>query len=941
MNLSFRPKLLVVIMAAVTMAVVGSALVFLYRASIAQTRVALRDMLVSEVALIESVAEFDARYFRDRPAMVATNETIQRVVKALKQTVRDKAREEFVLVWRQGGRIEAASARNDYDLTHPLLIPATGAGQVERMAVGERRGVMVGVDRKGDTVLAAFAPIPILHAGLLVKLKMAEVRAPFIRAAGIALSLAVFLVTAGAVLLLRLTNPLIRRLQVSESQQRAVLDHVLDGIITIDEGGIVQTFNTAAEGIFGYSAAEVVGRNVNMLMPEPDHSRHDMYLQNYLVTGQSKVLGTRLEVMGRRNGGVSFPIDLGVSEVRSGHYRLFTGVVRDIAERKRAEADLNRFKYVLDNTLDMIFMFDAETLQFVYANHGAMDGLGNTEAELLRMHAYDIKPLIPEPVFRSMIAPLLSEDKKALYFETLHRRKDGTDVPVDVHLQLVRERADGPGLFIAIARDITERKRIDRMKSEFVSTVSHELRTPLTSIRGSLGLLAGGVAGEMPDAARSLLEIATNNSERLSRLINDILDIEKIEAGQMKFDMSVFDVMPLVEKSLEMNRGLAEQYNVHFVLTETVPDSQVYADAERLLQVLANFLSNAAKFSPPGDVATVSVKALGHRVRVGVRDHGPGIPLEFRSRIFQKFSQADASDTRQKGGTGLGLSISKAIIERLGGEIGFDAESSDGTLFYFDLPEMGGVKVVPPEGNVGRRILVCEDDPAAAESLAAILRRNDYRVDIAESAAAAKRLLAQRDYGVMTVDISLPDQDGLSLIRELQAQERFRDLPMLVVSVSADREKKEFSGNFTVLDWLEKPFSQPHLLAALARARLKNAAGIARVLHVEDDEDIQKVVKALLEDQAEVTACDSLSQARDLLRGAAFDLAILDVGLPDGSGLDLLPLLAEGKMPTPVMIFSAQDISDQIPHEVAAVLVKSRTSNQKLLATIKQLMEHA
>ncbi|HCA26205.1 MAG TPA: hypothetical protein DEP05_00880, partial [Betaproteobacteria bacterium] len=925
--------------AAVTMAVAGGALVFLYRASIEQTRIGLRDMVVSEVALIESVAELGARYFRDRPTMTASDETILQVVKALRRTVRDKAREEFVLVWRNGGRIEAVSARNDYDLTHPLIIPATGPGEVERMAAGERSGVAVGVDQRGNTVLAAFAPIPILHAGLLVKLKMAEVRAPFIRAAGIALSLAVFLVTAGAVLLLRLTNPLIRRLQVSESQQRAVLDHVLDGIITIDEGGIVQRFNTAAERIFGYSSAEVVGHKVNMLMPEPDRSRHDMYLQNYLVTGHSKVIGNRLELVGRRNDGSLFPLDLGVSEIQSGHGRLFTGVVRDIAERKQAEEALNRFKYVLDNTLDMIFMFDADTLQFVYANHGAVDGLGNSEEELLQMHAYDITPLIPEPVFRSMIAPLLSEDKKALYFETVHRRKNGTDMPVDIHLQLVREHADSPGLFIAIARDITERKRIDRMKSEFVSTVSHELRTPLTSIRGSLGLLAGGVAGEMPDAARSLLEIATSNSERLSRLINDILDIEKIEAGQMKFDMSVFDLMPVVEQSLEMNRGLAEQYNVHFVLTETVPGSQVYADAERLLQVLANFLSNAAKFSPPGDVATVSVKAAGHRVRVEVRDHGPGIPLEFRGRIFQKFSQADASDTRQKGGTGLGLSISKAIVERLGGEIGFDTEPGGGASFYFDLPEMGGVIIAPPGGNVARRILVCEDDPAAAESLAAILRRNDYRVDIAESAAAAKRLLGQRDYGVMTVDISLPDQDGLSLMRELQAQERFRDLPMLVVSVSAGREKQEFSGNFTVLDWLEKPFSQPHLLAALARARLKNAEGTARVLHVEDDEDIQKVVRVLLEDQAEVTACASLAQARDLLRGAAFDLAILDVGLPDGSGLDLLPLLAEGKTPTPVMIFSAQDVGGQIPGEVAAALVKSRTSNQKLLATIHQLME--
>ncbi len=696
MNLNFRPKLLVVIMAAVTILVAGGVLVFLYRDSLTQTRIALHDMVLGEVALIGSIAEFDARYFRDHPAMTATDETIRQVVTALRQTARSKVREAFVLVWRVDGRIDTVSASNDYDLTKPLRVPATGAGQVERAAVGGRSGVTIGVDRRGETVLAAFAPIPFLHAGLLIKRRLADVRAPFIRAAGIALSLAIFLITAGAVLLLRLTDPLIRRLQASELQQRAVLDHVLDGIVAIDESGTVQTFNAAAERIFGYSAAEIVGQHVNLLVPEPDRHRCNMYLQNYLVAGQNNLLGTRIEVTGRRSDGSLFLMDLGISVIQSRHGHLFTGVVRDVAERKRAEADIQRFKYVLDHTLDMVFMFNADTLQFVYANHGTVNCLGYHETELLRMHAYDIQPLISESIFRSMIIPLLSGDKKALYFETLHRRNDGTDVPVDIHLQLVRERVGGPGLFIAIARDITERKRIDRMKSEFVSTVSHELRTPLTSIRGSLGLLTGGVAGEIPEAARSLLEIATSNSERLSRLINDILDIEKIEAGQMHFDMEVLDLMPLVEKSLQINQGLAERYNVHFVLTETVPDSQVYVDAGRLLQVLANFFSNAAKFSPPGDVVTIAVKVIDRRVRVSVRDHGPGIPFEFRSRIFQKFSQADASDTRQKGGTGLGLSISKAIIERLGGEIGFDTEPGEMSLFYFELPEMRGVKVIPP-----------------------------------------------------------------------------------------------------------------------------------------------------------------------------------------------------------------------------------------------------
>ncbi|MBD2461652.1 PAS domain-containing protein [Oscillatoria sp. FACHB-1407] len=242
---------------------------------------------------------------------------------------------------------------------------------------------------------------------------------------------------------------------------------------------------------------------------------------------------------------------------------------------------------------------------------------------------------------------------------------------------------------LTIVRDITDRKRIERLKNEFVSVVSHELRTPLTAIRGSLGLMLGGVTGELSEEARSLLEIACRNSDRLILLINDILDIEKIESGAIDFKLEPIELVPLVEQVIEANRAYGDQLAVQFQLRETVPGVCVKADGDRLAQVLTNLLSNAAKFSPPNSTVDIAIHRYPGTIRVAVTDYGCGIPFEFHSRIFQKFAQADASDSRQKGGTGLGLSISKAIIEKLGGQIGFQTKLGVGTTFYFDLPERG------------------------------------------------------------------------------------------------------------------------------------------------------------------------------------------------------------------------------------------------------------
>lgn len=239
---------------------------------------------------------------------------------------------------------------------------------------------------------------------------------------------------------------------------------------------------------------------------------------------------------------------------------------------------------------------------------------------------------------------------------------------------------------LVVMQDITARKAVERMKSEFVSTVSHELRTPLTAITGSLGLITGGVFGEMPAKVNAMIALAHKNSLRLIHLINDLLDMEKLVAGKMNFDMKSHALMPLLESTIDAIRPYGEGYQVRFVLSARADQARVVVDDLRLQQVLNNFLANAAKFSPEGGQVEVAAHQLAGRVRVEVKDRGPGISAQFRSRIFQKFSQADSSDARQKGGTGLGLAISMEIIERMNGVIGFESEERRGSCFYFELP---------------------------------------------------------------------------------------------------------------------------------------------------------------------------------------------------------------------------------------------------------------
>ena len=358
----------------------------------------------------------------------------------------------------------------------------------------------------------------------------------------------------------------------------------------------------------------------------------------------------------------------------------------DSIEREhRLQQSESRYKILLETATDAFFLYDSNG-KFIDVNQEACNSLNYTHDELLNLSVSDIEPGQDSKHLKELWPKL--ENGENIRVDSIHRRKDGSTFPIEASIGMVQ--MNNENLISVLARDVTERQRIDKMKNEFISTVSHELRTPLTSIRGSIGLMSGGVFGQLPEEIMDILKIANNNTERLLILINDILDIQKIESGHMTFNFDCFEVMPFLEQALNDNAAYAEQYNIKFVITDKVDGAKVKADKARMMQVMANLLSNAAKFSFENKEVEVGLTRHNDGLRISVTDYGMVVPEEFKDKVFEKFIQHDSSDTRQKGGTGLGLSITKLIIESHDGHIGFTSKEGGATIFYVDLPEWLG-----------------------------------------------------------------------------------------------------------------------------------------------------------------------------------------------------------------------------------------------------------
>ena len=716
-----------------------------------------------------------------------------------------------------------------------------------------------------------------------------------------------------------------KHLAQMEARSRGLLEAAPEAMLVVDQRGEIVLLNLQAEKEFGYRRDELLGQKVTNIIPEGFAER--LLTDGVEVLAQQIVTG--IDLSGRRKDGNEFPIGIMLSPLASGEGIL---VIRDISQRKNAEKHLAlmeaRYHGLLEAAPDTMVAVN-HAGEIVLLNLQAEKEFGYRRDELL---GQNIKKIIPERVAERLTAdsPRSSLTLQiGTEIELTGRRKDGGEFPIEIMLSPL-ESAER----ILVIRNISVRRQTERLKDEFVATVSHELRTPLTSISGSLGLLAGQWASKLPESAARLLAIAHTNSQRLVRLINDILDIEKLESGHVVFNLSKVAVRPLVEHAIEDTRGFAQSYGVQVRLGVMSDDADVNADPDRLAQVITNLLSNAIKFSPAGGEVLVAVEKNANDVRITVRDHGAGVPDDFKLHIFEKFAQADATSTRQKGGTGLGLSIVKQIVERLGGNVGFEDAPGGGAIFYVELPAWdgrAGGEIDLDSDVADTRILFCEDDRALAIVVREQLRQSGFAVDFAHTVAAALARTDATRYAAILVDLQLPDGDGVGLIVRLRAQMHNRYIPIIVIAGDPDQGRSDIrSSRLNVLRWLNKPIAFEPFINILKVAITAPQRRRPRILHIDDDYDVLALVNHELRSIADVISADSVESARRTLATDRIDLAVLDIQLGQDSGMDLLPDL-RGSLgdAIPVIIFSTHGANTACD-QVHAALSKMNSSLESL-----------
>lgn len=533
------------------------------------------------------------------------------------------------------------------------------------------------------------------------------------------------------------------------------------------------------------------------------------------------------------------------------------------AQLRASEQEARQLALAVQQSQDAIFSLDRNAIVLSW-NRGAEKLYGRTAAEMI---GNVFAPNLPEKekeMQRSLFFRVMKGESIESH-ETLIDRPDGTLLDVAVTLSPIRDDAGKLIALSAVVRDIAEKKAVEKRMSEFYSVVSHELRTPLTSIKGALALIANGIVEQGTDEATELIDIAQKSSTRLIRLINDILDLRKIEAGKFELNKSDVKLSNLVKNSVLAMTGFAESRNVRLE-SDVQLQSELPIDEDRVTQVLSNLISNAVKYAPENSAVEVHATVENDNVRVSVIDRGAGIPAEHLHKLFAKFQQVDSSDTRAKEGTGLGLAISKAIVEQHGGKIGVLSEPNVRTEFWFTLPVAVRQATFPEAGIVKRLaphvapivankdvdaskgiVLIVEDEYELSCLLKINLERQNYVCMQAFTLEQARDCLQQVTPSAIVLDVELPDGNGLEFLRRLHESEKERNIPsMPVIVITGSDQKADSATKNGIVDWLQKPFSQSTLSDSVKKA-LSSSARRKKVVVVDENPDTRTALYRELE----------------------------------------------------------------------------------------------
>jgi PAS domain S-box-containing protein len=682
---------------------------------------------------------------------------------------------------------------------------------------------------------------------------------------------------------------------------RAIFDSADVSIISTDLNGLVVGFNKAAERWFQYDASEVVGKlNIRDLVSRVLRSRLTSSTSSpteldALIDSARDGKSLTHESLYQRKDNTFFPVLLTVSPLSGADGELtgFLHVATDVTERRAAEGRLReseeRYRDLFEHATELIQSTDPSG-RVQYANPAWRTALGVGNHDVSQMNALNLIRDDKRQEFAEALRRTSSGEKVGR-IETVFSTLEGQSIEVAGYLSC-RHHPSGAGVEIrAVFRDVTKAREVDRLKDEFVSVVSHELRTPLTSIRGSLGLIANTMASSLPEKGARMLQIALQNTDRLVRLINDILDIERIQSGKVPMERHHNFSDDIMRQAIEVIQPIAEKAGVVLSIDLGSP-TPVFVDVDRMIQTFTNLLGNAIKFSPAGSHVRFEAMTLANEILFKVTDNGRGIPATKLDLVFERFQQVDASDSREKGGTGLGLPICRSIVQQHGGRIWAESTLGQGSTFVVGLPIES-----PIDAAEKRTIVLCARSASREALLTGELRSNGFEVLLYRFGGDESLKHPNTSPEAVVLDCVSRDDQSDCYVEQIRSECEKAKVPLILLANATQLPSCASLLRHSLTPGINAPLfipSQPCILI------------------VEDDLDLASVLVSTFEKDG--VAPVHVSSGRDAI---AFTqrhiptLIILDVMVPEGDGFSVVSWLRsdEHLRRVPLLVYSAKDLS--------------------------------
>jgi PAS domain S-box-containing protein len=707
---------------------------------------------------------------------------------------------------------------------------------------------------------------------------------------------------------------------------------------------------------------------------KPEHE-----LQTAIAEGRYEDEGWRI-----RKDGSRFWANVVLTALTDGTGKLrgFSKITRDITERRRVEELLQeseeRHRKLFDNNPHPTWVFDRETLRFLSVNAAAVRKYGYSSDEFLAMTIKDIRPPEDVPVLLESVGAIRDGDESLGIWR--HRRKDET--VIDVEITSYALNFAGRGAEVVVAVDITQRKRDEaekrkflnslavtnqelelrnrevecatKLKSKFLANMSHELRTPLNAIVGFSELLADGTPGELNEKQKRFVNHIKQGSAHLLQLINDILDLSKIEAGQLELRCEDFQVEDALPEVLSTIRPLAMAKNIK-VHTRLEADRAVYADRVRFKQILYNLLSNAVKFTPKDGRIDIDCLECGSELCISVTDTGIGIRAEDQAVVFEEFRQVEGNTDAPSEGTGLGLAITKRLIEQQGGQISLESSPGKGSRFTFTLPIGSGTssKILavngPANPNVAvagdsrRPLILVVDDEAPARELLTSYLESEYRIAIAESGAEAVRKAQQLLPDAIILDVLMPGGNGFETLVALRKTPETARIPIIILSIL---DQKQVGFALGAADYLIKPIRKPALLESIRRHVLPHADDDATLLLVDDDPKTLELLEETLRSAGyETQSVQSGARALEVLSSKLVSAVLLDLLMPGMDGFEVLRHIRKEATlkELPIFVMTAKSLTQDelalLNRETQALFHKNGSWQQQLIVEVGRVVQ--